>query len=500
MEVKLNSVIMYLAIGMGICPLMAMIINLLGWKNKIFAARLASFYIGIGWSLSLGALFFYPNLGSNEWLNFNSLNLLLVNLIFCVSFVVHRYSIRYMDGDRLYSRYFMSLAAITLSAIVMVLAEQVYLFWAAWFISNSLLVLLMIHKKEWSAARHSGYLSFLTLSMGSLCLLLALVMMSSAGASTSIDMLIAKSQSTLSMILLLIAALIQSAIWPFHRWLLSSLNSPTPISALMHAGLINGGGILIVKFAPLWSEHQDILLILFLLGAFSAMFGTICKLMQTDIKKMLACSTLAQMGFMMMQCGLGLFTAAIAHLCWHGLFKAYLFLSSGSALKQYRHQNVSTLKSLAVFFVSALGGVIAAISFAWITHKPIFSLQASTFVLFFAFMAGSQLVMGLIQHAFKISHVLMGIVLAACGGMMYGLSVHGIEQLLPHLNGLLIPQLSLTHLMVMSLFGALWVGFNIRAFSSWSNSRVWAWLYMNLLNSSQPASKTITALRNDYHC
>jgi len=133
----------------------------------------------------------------------------------------------------------------------------------------------------------------------------------------------------------------QSAIWPFHTWLISSLNSPTPVSAIMHAGLINGGGFLLTRFAGLFVQSTGMLQVIFFLGLLTALIGTLWKLMQHDIKRMLACSTMGQMGFMIAQCGLGLFPAAIAHLCWHGLFKAYLFLSSGSAAHEKEWNRIS---------------------------------------------------------------------------------------------------------------------------------------------------------------
>ena len=104
----------------------------------------------------------------------------------------------------------------------------------------------------------------------------------------------------------------------------------------MHAGLINGGGFLLARFAPMLAIQPPILNLIFIAGITTALLGTLWKLMQSDVKRMLACSTMGQMGFMIAQCGLGLFPAAVAHLSWHGLFKAYLFLSTGSAAKEKR--------------------------------------------------------------------------------------------------------------------------------------------------------------------
>ena len=106
------------------------------------------------------------------------------------------------------------------------------------------------------------------------------------------------------------------------------MTSPTPASALMHAGFVNGSGILLTLFAALIfaSNTMDLL---FIIGGLTAVIAQFTKLLQVNVKQKLACSTIAQMGFMIMQCGLGYFNAAIAHLILHGFYKAYLFLSSG---------------------------------------------------------------------------------------------------------------------------------------------------------------------------
>lgn len=224
-----------------------------------------------------------------------------------VSFSVHRFSLRYMHGDRLYRRFFLLLSSITLTAILMVIADNLFLFWGAWSLSNLFLILLMVHKSEWVASKNSGLLAFYMLSIGSLCLLFSFGILSTTYSINSIVALAEISHPghfsllSLSMSLILVGAIAQSGLFPFHRWLISSLNSPTPVSALMHAGLVNGGGILVVKFAPLFLLYTGFLKALFIVGCISALLGTIWKLMQHDVKKMLACSTMAQMGFMMMQ-------------------------------------------------------------------------------------------------------------------------------------------------------------------------------------------------------
>lgn len=488
------------------CPIIALSFNCILTSRSVFATRCVSYCIGVGFLIGVGLLS-YLSLSQNRTvyllLSINTLSLLLCSLVLLVSFIVHRFSLRYMHGDSLYRRFFLLLSALTLTTLLMVLADNLFLFWSAWSLSNLFLVLLMVHKKEWMASKNSGLLAFYTLAPGSGCLLIAVMLLSISYSTSSIESLTQLPHSVhlsllfVSMNLILIAALTQSGLFPFHRWLISSLNSPTPVSALMHAGLVNGGGILLVKFAPLIMLYPGLLTVLFIVGALSALLGTIWKLMQHDIKKMLACSTMAQMGFMMMQCGVGLFAAAIAHLCWHGLFKAYLFLSSGSAVKQKKEVHSSQVSPM-MFITSFIGGVVAMTSFAFVTNKSISFYEASAFVLFFAFIAGAQLMFTWIRSHQTTLSLVSGLVLASFSGLMYGANIYLIQQLIPSISTLQAPQLSLIHWSIMILFGVSWVLFNLVSHKTIGQSKLGCWLYMNLFNSSQPSIKTVTALRNDY--
>jgi NAD(P)H-quinone oxidoreductase subunit 5 len=111
------------------------------------------------------------------------------------------------------------------------------------------------------------------------------------------------------------------------------MTAPTPASALMHAGFVNAGGILLLRFAPVVTVEPGFMLAVVLVGAASALLGKLLKSVQVDTKTRLGCSTVGQMGFMIMQAGLGFFGAAITHLVLHGFYKAYLFLSSGEEIE-----------------------------------------------------------------------------------------------------------------------------------------------------------------------
>ena len=134
--------------------------------------------------------------------------------------------------------------------------------------------------------------------------------------------------------LFVLAAMTKSAQFPFHSWLPDTMEAPTPVSALMHAGIINAGGFLVIRLSPLVVLSPAALGMLAMIGAITAPLGGVVMLSQTSVKRSLAFSTIAQMGFMMLQCGLGGFSAALLHIVAHSLYKAHAFLSSGSVLEQ----------------------------------------------------------------------------------------------------------------------------------------------------------------------
>ena len=127
-----------------------------------------------------------------------------------------------------------------------------------------------------------------------------------------------------------LAALIKSAQFPFHFWLPETIEAPTPVSAIMHAGIINAGGFLLVKFHFLFPEGNPVLWMILVSGMITVWIGGLSMLTQSDIKRKLAYSTLGQMGFMMVEFALGLYPLVILHLMGHGFYKAYGFLSAGS--------------------------------------------------------------------------------------------------------------------------------------------------------------------------
>jgi len=433
----------------------------------------------------------------------DGLALLLIALVSFIGLSIAAYSYRYLRGDRGRPRFFVLLVSLCLSVSVMVSADHFLLLLAAWGLSNLLLVRLMVHEPGWAAARASGRLAGRNFLLGFSSLAAALALLYFGSGQVSVQG-VAGSPPGLTFLapalaLMLLAVLSQSAVWPFHRWLISSLNSPTPVSALMHAGLVNGGGFLMARFAPLYLETSALLAFLFAAGIASALTGTLWKLMQHDVKRMLACSTTAQMGFMLAQCGLGLFPAAVVHLCCHGLFKAYLFLSSGGAAQERRLDldYPPQPAALALALVCGLGGSYGfAVASGW-SWPP---ADASLVLVAVAFIGGSQFALTLLRRR-PLAMLPAAIVLTSILGVAYGASVHGIGALLSPEVPAQPLALAPWHVIAIALLASAWLAvLYVQRLSGSARLPRWALqLYVRALNASQPDAATVTAHRNHYN-
>jgi NAD(P)H-quinone oxidoreductase subunit 5 len=175
---------------------------------------------------------------------------------------------------------------------------------------------------------------------------------------------------TLGVAALVTAAALKTAAFPLHGWLTEVMEAPTPVSALLHAGIINSGGVLLITAAPLVQASTGAMAALVMLGGLTALFGAAVMLTQSAVKTALAWSTISQMGFMLLQCGLGLWALALLHIVAHSLYKAHAFLSSGNAVAEVasirRPGPVAAPSVAAVFKSFALAlAIFAAIAAAF---------------------------------------------------------------------------------------------------------------------------------------
>ena len=430
------------------------------------------------------------------------LSLTMMGLVAFVGVCVGSFAYRYLKGDSHYHSFFIWLTLLLGSVMLMVSTDHLLLLLVAWCVSNGLLVRLMIYKTSWRAAKAAGLLATKNFGVGAVGVASAFGLLYATTGQTSIQAVVHGPTRSpvllLALVLLLVGAMTQSAIWPFHRWLLSSLNSPTPVSAIMHAGLINGGGFLLARFAPLYLKSPVLLTAIVVIGFLTALLGTLWKLLQPDVKRMLACSTMSQMGFMFVQCGLGLFPAAVAHLVWHGMFKAYLFLASGSAAKEKRVDQAYPPTALA--FVAALVcGLVGSFSFA-VSSGKVWLAADTTFVLVVvAFLTASQFALPLLQS--NPLRMLPGALLGTgLFGVVYGGSVQLISGFMAPME-LMQPQ-ALNGYHVAGLL-ALTLAWLSRLFLRKQEKEAPTpdWMlngYVTALNASQPHPDTVTTHRNHY--
>jgi len=254
--------------------------------------------------------------------------------------IVHSYSRRYMAGNRAVDGFFGRVFAFTLVVMVLVAADHFLAFLGAWLATGLVMADLVGHVDGWPQARAAGAVArrYFLASTASLAVALGTLWWNTGATTVSgVASAVGTNSSTVLLVAagaLLLAAMVQSALVPFQTWLLSSMTAPTPASALMHAGFVNAGGILLVRFSPVVVTVESwFMLAVVLVGATSALVGKLLKSVQVDAKTRLGCSTVGQMGFMIMQAGLGFFGAAITHLVLHGFYKAYLFLSAGEEVE-----------------------------------------------------------------------------------------------------------------------------------------------------------------------
>ena len=164
---------------------------------------------------------------------------------------------------------------------------------------------------------------------------------------------------TLGVATIVAAAALKTAAFPLHGWLTEVMEAPTPVSALLHAGIINSGGVLLITAAGLVQQSTGAMAALVMIGGFTALFGAAVMLTQSAIKTALAWSTVSQMGFMLLQCGLGLWTLALLHIIAHSLYKAHAFLSSGGAITE-----VASIRRPGPVAVPSVAAVLKSFAFA----------------------------------------------------------------------------------------------------------------------------------------
>ena len=265
-------------------------------------------------------------------------------LLVCgLGLVVVRYSRAYLAGDPGQHRYARWLQVTLAAVTTLVAANNLLVIAAAWTLTSFALHKLLTYYGDRPAALVAAHKKFLVSRLADVCLWSALALISRAVGSLQLDVLASWAGSHdlppsvhLAAALCVASAALKSAQIPFHGWLTQVMEAPTPVSALLHAGVVNLGGFLMIRLAPLMAHAPAAQLLLVCIGMITAVLAALIAATRVSVKVALAWSTCAQMGFMLVQCGLGAWHLALLHLVAHSLYKAHSFLSAGSAVDTWR--------------------------------------------------------------------------------------------------------------------------------------------------------------------
>lgn len=422
----------------------------------------------------------------------NRFTLLIWTSVTFFSAIVSSYAGNYLNGSRFQSKFMFLCLAFTLSVMLLVFSNHIILFISSWLLMGILMSELIGIDKKWGEAQEALKFTRKYFLTGTGFLTVGLLLLAFYSDDFEIDSIVLGMMELPlyivipSAVCVIIAAILQSAIYPFHRWLLSAMTAPTPASALMHAGFVNGAGILLAVFSTLLFASNT-LTILFIIGGFTAIIAQFAKLLQVNVKQKLACSTIAQMGFMIMQCGLGFFNAAVAHLILHGFYKAYLFLSSGEEVLQTKPEKPIKLKIKPIqLLVVFLFGGFGAYLFAILTGKGM-SMNSGIFLtLVVAITVGQATYNFIKEKSLSIAQkAIWPPILFISGIVIYALLYNGITILMADMPMSNQPlPLSWTQI----IFGIIFLlGFFIMKLGVYKKL---PWLYVKLMNLSQPNKKT----------
>lgn len=357
----------------------------------------------------------------------------LLLLVFGVSAIVQAFAVRYLAGDPRAPWFVGGAGLLTAASAGLTTATTLLTLAVCWTLAGVALCLLLGTYWHLPSARDGVRRTVVAFIIGDLALWAAVA----AATATwgRVDLRTGDLSGPILPILgvlIVVAALSRSAQIPFHRWLPATLAAPTPVSALLHAGVVNAGGILLIRMAPLATDDLA-RAITIIAGAATMAYGTAIMLVKPDIKGALAHSTTAQMGFMILTCGLGLWAAAVIHLVAHGFYKATLFLSSGSAIAgRRRHegqppapeltrgQALTNAAAALLLPAAALAVALAVVPLAPGDHA------AEHALLIFAWVTGAAVTWGWLQRRSGLVGVLIGGAVLVAAAVGYVAIINGL--------------------------------------------------------------------------
>ena len=352
-------------------PIIGFVVTLLlGGRFGKFSSRFATVVLGICMFLSFYAAYLVfthgefsiekvwyvtGNIKITMGMLADGLSAMMLVVVTIVSFLVHLYSMGYMHGDRRYWLFFVELQLFSASMLGLVLAHnylQMFICWELVGLCSYLLIGFWYEKKSASDASKKA---FLVTRVGDVGMLIGILLLfTTTGTLTFSGVFGAAETGSMShtmitavTVLLFCGAMGKSAQFPLHVWLPDAMEGPTPVSALIHAATMVAAGVYLVgRSFPLFSHSPETMMVVASIGAFTAIFAASIAVVQTDIKRVLAYSTISQLGYMILALGIGAYVAGMFHLMTHAFFKALLFLGSGSVIHAAHTQDIREMGGL----------------------------------------------------------------------------------------------------------------------------------------------------------
>lgn len=344
---------------------------LLAAALALLVALLTAVVVAVGGPQVTGTL---GHGGGGLGLYVDSLTAVMFVLVAFVGVVVLRYSRNYLAGDPGQGRFHKWLSWTLASVLLQILAGNLAQLIAAGVATSIGLVELLTFYRDRPLAHLAAKKKFIASRAGDLCLVAAAALSARSLGTLELAPIFERAPALAraglppeidgAAVLLALAALLKSAQLPLHGWLLEVMETPTPVSALLHAGVINAGGFLVLRMMPLIAPSTPAMEVLVVTGGVTALLGSLVGPTQTSVKVALAWSTIAQMGFMMLECGVGAFSAALLHLVAHSLYKAHAFLSAGTVVGSARSAGAGRASRPARLALALAGATAVALAAA----------------------------------------------------------------------------------------------------------------------------------------
>lgn len=295
------------------------------------------------------------------------LSVVIFTMISVLAVVILRFSVSYLDGDARQGLFLSRLARTIAAVQVLVLSANLAMLVVAWVLTSLALHQLLVFHPERPRAVLAARKKFVAARLGDLLLVIAAAVLYRSVGTGQLDAIFdeATAGSVASLPLavaagcLVAAAMLKSAMFPTHGWLVEVMETPTPVSALLHAGVLNAGPYLVMLTTPIIAQVSGAGVALVLVGGTTAALASMARITQPSVKVALGYSSAGHMGFSLMLCGLGLLPAAVLHLVAHSFYKAHAFLSSGSVVDEARASHVPTPQRLGSPVRLALGAAMA---------------------------------------------------------------------------------------------------------------------------------------------